>query len=439
MNPQAWIYWFPVALAAGLAGAIFGRRRGMVISIVGAGYWLMLSIFGAEGATPLDWVGAAIGAVAIIWLGLATTPSPTGAPKPAPASPPPVVEPRPRRQVEATPLDQVTAVANSFTEWLAANREQPDPWPEFGEFIRSTLYEACGATHVRPYRLLSDDDQLYPLRLTDPEERDFPSARGGVIGHVVTSGKGYRVNDPTHGELVEQLAQESDDACVWCFAIRADQRSIGVVRVGAFQDGVPDNLALQRTLEMVIGLCWITLTETCRGRLAGATDPVSGVMTYQAFMESAARALDSSYEHMEPVAVIHVSVEGLRGLRDQGRWDRANEALFEISSLLKMRVRQDDVIGALDGNTFVLVLRRVDSELAGLIVRQLAEKFVAICADVGRWGHQLNVRAGVAGSGIEQPTLRTLLSRATAKCHEARRQGVNVLTDLSNATGVTST
>ena len=100
-------------------------------------------------------------------------------------------------------------------------------------------------------------------------------------------------------------------------------------------------------------------------------------------------------------------------MADHGQWDLANEMLYEISAVLKQRVREDDEIGVLDGSRFLVLMRRVDSELAMLISRQLMDKMVEICADTQRWGTHKQVRCGVAGSGLATPRLRDLVERAT--------------------------
>ncbi len=425
MHTQVWLYWFPVVLAACGASALLGRRRGVVVAGVGAAYWLILSTDAGALRSAASAAGTFVAAASIVWLArwVATsrqigTASARTAPQSAPT------------RDSAAPGHCPADIIHQFMDWFTEHHDRPDPWPEFGEFVRAALYAASGARHVRAYRVLRDDDQLYPLRITEPEERDFPIARAGLIGHVVTTGKSYRFHDPAKGDLVSQLAAESDAECSWCFAVRSERQTIGVVRVGRLDAPSAVDQPWLQTLEAVVGLCWTTLAECCRGRIAGATDPVSGVLTNEAFIDLATQSLHDSYEAGEPVVLLHACVEGLRALRDSGQWDRANSALYEISRLLKRRVRQDDQIGVFDGSSFLVLFRRVDSQLAALIIRQLIAHLDEICADVDRWGARLAIRCGVAGSGTAQPTLRSLIGRATANSREARRHGVPVASDI---------
>jgi GGDEF domain-containing protein len=164
--------------------------------------------------------------------------------------------------------------------------------------------------------------------------------------------------------------------------------------------------------------------------LAGDIDPVSGVLSHQAFMDAATRALDESYQNDEPVALVNICVEGLRRLHDGNRWELATELLTEISSALTKRMRRDDQIGVLDGTRFFILIRRVDSELATLIIRQMMERLASICSDSQRWGAPLQVRCGVAGSGIGKPGLRELVERACENAKTARQRNLLTINDL---------
>ena len=431
MNIDLWLSWFAAAAVVVIVASLLGRRRGVAIAVLGAGAWIIWSATRVEGVDTetLVWRWG-VGTLALwgiaMWMSM---------PRRERSAPIALSLERDRSERDRNGNISAVEIATRFDEWLASHHTQADPWPDFGEFVRTILFQSCGARQVRAYRLLrGDNNQLYPMRRIGPDETDFPSARNGIVGHVVTSGKSYYDTDPSQGELVDSLASDSKSSshsCVWCFAIRERRRTIGVVQVGQREnlDGVdPGSLPL---IESVVGLCWAVLTETCRSRKAGFTDPVAGVLTHRAFVEAGERALADSYANSEPVALVNVSIEGLRRFADNGQWDLANQVLFEISTLLKSRLRDDDEIGIFDGSRFLLLLRRVDSSLAELIVRKLMERVTAHFESRDRWGGVLGVRCGVVGSGLHEPTLRTLISRATAKCQEARAEGVTLATDLT--------
>ncbi len=432
MTGNLWLSWFAMVLAVGVAATLLGRRRALPASGFGALLWVALSLSdqrtGAAG-DPLLWLGLAAGAVVIVGIGLWLAQSSPAAPPMAHGTPD---EPRATEQRD-TRWENLSSALERFDDWLATNRHRADPWPDFGEFLRSMLLATCKARHIRAYRLLAtDDEQLSPLRRLEPEEHDFPSARRGLIGHVLTSGRSYLRGDPTHGDLVDQLAraEENGVGCDWCFAIRQQGRPVGIVWVGELESAALAQGQYLALVEQTITLCWAMVAEACRSRLAGFIDPASGLMTHDAFMNSAAESIEAAYAQGEPVALAAIGLEGMRSLADNGRWDVANRLRQEVSTQLKERIRLDDRIGILDESRYLLLLRRVDSGLAELIVRQLIDRLVKFCTELDGAALGVQVRCGLAGSGTQQPTLRTLVTRATNNGLEARRQDVHVLSDL---------
>lgn len=431
MTDKLLVYWFPLVLAVGFAATLVGRTRGRVVGALAGLYWIMLAVTFTDGrvwSDPLGSMWMLAGATVIVWVGFwMGSPQSTGACVSAANE---CDTPDPGDD-EWGPSDLVADLAGRFDEWLSANRHHADPWPDFGEFMRTALYTGAGARHVRAYRVIDGGDELYPLRLTDPGEADFPSPRGGIIGHVVTSGRAYYANDPAQGDLVTKLAAHSRDRCVWCFPVRYQSRTVGVVTIGEAPADQLANRGWLRALESLIQMCWATMAESCLGRLAGHVDPVAGVMTYQAFTDATETATREAYRNSEPVVFVHISIGGIRNLYDAGRWSAANKAIAAVSQALRERIRHDDEVGVYEASQFMLMLRRVDSELATLIVEQLVERLCEICGDQDRWQVPLSVHCGVAGSGVKTPSVRDLLVKAMNNSRLARERSVPIVSDLA--------
>ena len=205
---------------------------------------------------------------------------------------------------------------------------------------------------------------------------------------------------------------------------------MGVVVCRQLDIDPPAHRTFLRSFEAVTGQCWNLLAEAHRSRTAELYDPVSKVLTRPAFLTIGTGALEASYRQGEPVAVVVVTLERLRHLNDSGQWALADRLIHEVSGRLREKLRADDEVGQFDGSRFLLLLRRVDSELASLIMEQLSIRLNELCNDESRWGVGVKVRCGLAGSGTEQPDLPTLVSRAVEQCHRARDMDALVASDL---------
>jgi len=436
--------WFPILLGVGVGARLLGRARGLFLGVICALFWIVLVQASAGAGIWSDfWTVAGIvaGAVAIaamgVWSGQTPT-EPIGADTSSVSLQRAVGEGASRASEQhRDTLRQLAVVMEQFDDWLEEYRDDGNPWPKFDELVRSVAYQVCKASHVRPYRLSTEGEELLPLREPDPliEFERLP-ARQGIVGHVVTTGRPFVAGDPTQGDMVAKLAEESAEPIAWCFAVRQGRRRLGAVTVG--QLGIPPegSRPLLATVERLVGQFWCTLDETVRSRRAVREDPISALPTRPAFLLAAGQSLHESYQQGEPVAMVVIALEGMRELSDSGRWDVADDLVREVSRVLRRKVRMDDRLGRFDGSRFILLLRRVDSELASLIVSQLMSRVGRVCDDEARWRATVTVRCGLAGSGTENPDLRTLVFRALAQCRRARHDDVPLASDLGSLAAV---
>ena len=438
MNLTLLLPWFPIILGVGVGGRLLGRTRGFGLGILCALFWIVLVQASAGVGVwwqPMTAAALIAGAAAIVAMGgwSGETPLDEDAPsgsKRSGAS----TDVKPLDSGDKAALDRMASVLDQFDDWLDEHRNDADPWPKFDDFVRSALYQTCRATHVRPFRLRAEGGELIPLREPDPLTDAPPvSARRGILGHVATTGRSYLANDSSQGELVSKLAQESNEPIAWCFAVTQGPKRLGIVTVGRVDLSPECNRQLLRASEKLVSQFWRTLAYACKSRSAVLTDPVSGLLTREAFLRTAEQSLAESYAQGEPAATVVIALERLRALNDSGRWEVADELVQEVSAALRRKVRLDDRLGRFDGSRFILLLRRVDSELASLIVAQMMSRLTATCGDQSRWAASIDVRCGVVGSGTETPDIRTLVSRALAACHRAREEDTCIASDLKPA------
>lgn len=435
MNLTLYLPWFPILLAVGIGGRLLGRTRGFALGLLCALFWVALVQATAGAAVWLDlWNVLTIlsGSLAIVlmggWAGEAAT-----------AEEQDRQLPRSTSATGATTdttetLDRVSAAFDQFDDWLENHRRDADPWLHFDEFIRMIAYQCCRATHVRPYRLSPENEQLVPLRAAKPlEDVRNISARQGIVGHVATTGRSYLAQDARQGELVQRLAEASADRPAWCFAITQGPRRLGVIYVGRLDIPPQQHAPLLRATEQLISFFWSTLLETTTNQSVAAHDPVSGLLNRKTFLEQAAQSLEESYHLGEPVAAAVIALEHLRTLNDSGRWEVADQLVHEAGRVLRQKMRADDRLGRFDDSRFVVLLRRVDSDLASLIIAQIMTRMSTLCADTPRWRAAIGVRCGLVGSGTETPELRALLSGALTQCRRARTEGLAIATDLPSA------
>lgn len=453
MSHETLLVWLPIVLSAGLGGRLLGHPRCIGLGLICALFWIVLAP-ASLGATfwmsAWNVAGAVTGAAAIValasWSGSLPANHPTysstvsGAARAGSENLTTAqtawTSSRERCHPTGVEVDEIPGLSiaqaiEQYDAWLENHRNDPDPWPPFGEFIRNLISEATSAGQVRLFRVLSENDELVPVREAHPfVDDDWPSAREGIIGHVATTGRSYLQGDPTQGELVDRLAQQSSESPAWCFAVSEGSRRVGVVVVGRFDRFVGTERARLRPIERLVAHFWTTLLEVCRSRAATTRDATSGALIRDAFFAEAERVLADAYRAGEPCALAVIALEPLRHLNDTGRWDVADELVRLTSRTIADRMRSDDRLGRFDDSRFMFLLRRVDSTLASLIVEQLVARLMESAGDRKRWPVVPQLRCGLAGTGTGRPQFNALLNRALELCREARQSDTSLVSDL---------
>lgn len=433
--------WFPILLGAGIGGRLLGRTRGLALGVLCALFWLVLIQASAGPGLWRDiWAvatvmagGFAITAIAA-WAGEMasegiTTQRRSGASAGS-------VSEGAQFMTGVAQCTALTSILVEFDQFLETALDELNPWSKFDDFIRRTLFQTCRATHVRPYRVSVDGEVVLPLtEPSDATEAERPSAVEGVFGHVLRTGRSFVAGDHTVATGPDGR-RGSRRPPAWCFAISRGLERVGVVSVGQLDIDPQANLAFLHAIEKSVSLCWSNLIEACRSKSATTMDPVTGTLTREAFLVSADSVLSASYVQSEPAAVAVIALEGLRDMNDSGRWEVSDELLHEVGQALRQKVRPDDRVGRFDGSRFVMLLRRVDTDLANLIVAQLVTRISGICGDRGRWRSQIAVRAGVAMAHEDKPTIRSLVTSALSLCHKARQEHLPMASSASVETAV---
>ena len=430
--------WFPIILAVAVGARLLGRARGLGWAALCALFWVAL-VSAIKSSTLLMEPGALValvaGVVSIMAMGAWAGDMPVGSPQQdgGRAANPDAAN------AESASLDRLLAMMEQFDQWLEELVPEDDPWSQFDEFIRSALFHSCTATHVRPYRLDISAQELVPLSASheDWETQRLPVGEG-VAGHVATSGCSYVAGDEQRGELVDGLANAGGGSIAWCFPVREKGATIGVVTVGELRETAASGRRYLQAVEQLVQQFWHALSDRYGLWNASRNDSVAGILSKHAFLESAAISVRESYAMGEPVSVAVFALEGMRSLNDSGRWDLADELARDVGATLRRKVRADDRIGRFDGSRFILLLRRVDSELATLIVQQLMNRLTRICEDKDRWGVPVKARCGLAGSGTDQVELTRLVADALTASRKARLEDEAVATDVPTAVGAES-
>jgi diguanylate cyclase len=123
------------------------------------------------------------------------------------------------------------------------------------------------------------------------------------------------------------------------------------------------------------------------------------------------------------LSVALVELDGIQDLRDRLGHSAGEEALAHLARVLERALRPTDVVSAVDGLAFGLLLTATSLEQALTAVTRLQQDFAQAPLDTGHGQEALTFSAGLVQWRTDE-ALGDLLSRASRALGLARRGGV---------------
>lgn len=201
----------------------------------------------------------------------------------------------------------------------------------------------------------------------------------------------------------------------------------GRERVGALdlrarkgQRWSPDQLALVRTASGALGAALGARLELGRLRSAPGRDPVTGLADTRAFHARLVEEVARSQRTGQPLAVIALDLDHFGALNERYGRECGDQVLAEAALVLKVALREGDLLSRLAGDEFAVVLP--DCDLAP--ARRLAERLRHALEEhrFARAG-QISCSAGVASSPRDGLDSTELLASAEQALGLAKKAG----------------
>jgi diguanylate cyclase (GGDEF)-like protein len=109
-----------------------------------------------------------------------------------------------------------------------------------------------------------------------------------------------------------------------------------------------------------------------------ATDPITGMLKRELFLEMADREFRRSWRYDQPITAIIVDVDDLANINLKCGHTFGDQVLREVANVCTNVVRSIDLIGRYDGDAFALLLLMTESESAKVVAERLRSGINAI-------------------------------------------------------------
>ncbi len=155
-------------------------------------------------------------------------------------------------------------------------------------------------------------------------------------------------------------------------------------------------------------------------RALARSDALTGVANGRAFFETAALELERARRFRRPLSLVHMDVDGFKGVNDRLGHPAGDALLITIAAALRSAVRRTDLVARLGGDEFVVLL----PETASGDARVAAEKLRARLNERMTEGHwPVSFSIGLATFEQAPESVDALLVAADALTYQAKRAG----------------
>lgn len=323
------------------------------------------------------------------------------------------------RRATDLPLEDILI---GFETWLAGLPRGGGRMSAFDAFVRELLGRDAQATHVRCYRYDAARQRLTPLSAAHSSAE---SARADeCFKSLAATGEMIATPDSVLGASAVKPENEADRA-PWAWVVRDGETPIGFVSVGRFSAAPPPTQRL-RALASLVNLLWRQARLLDEVDLLSRTDKKTGALTRTEFFTVAQGMLDRAGDADKSFVAAVLTLEGLRGLDDAGRWRERDEILSEVGGRLQSCLRPHDLLGRFADDRYVILLRNADVTLARVITGKIVETLGRV-RDAE--GNELVVaRVGLTAATAPPFDLTALLRAAFAAARDARLDHTTIAT-----------
>lgn len=157
------------------------------------------------------------------------------------------------------------------------------------------------------------------------------------------------------------------------------------------------------------------------------TDPLTGAHNRRSLETLGRKALSSAKRHRQSLSVLMIDADHFKRINDQHGHEAGDKALVGIMSTLSNTLRDEDIIGRVGGEEFVVVLPATDDQGAIDVGERVRRAIEAASIDLNDMSLSLTVSIGSATTSGAASALDELIRLADQALYEAKTQGRNRL------------
>jgi diguanylate cyclase (GGDEF)-like protein len=155
---------------------------------------------------------------------------------------------------------------------------------------------------------------------------------------------------------------------------------------------------------------------------ASITDELTGLLNRRGFLIFAQKQLGIAKSKRRNFSILYLDVDEMKKINDEFGHKEGDQALVDLSNILKKTFRASDIIARLGGDEFIVLITEPGSSAIEKIVAQHIQDNLRIHNEQTVKGYKLSVSMGMVYYDPEQPcSVEELLDRADELMYEHKQ------------------
>ena len=202
---------------------------------------------------------------------------------------------------------------------------------------------------------------------------------------------------PLVDAALDSKAPHSDESCT-VVPLVLGHRAIGIIYLDR-QTGYAKDREL---LEVFASQAAAAIQNALLYDMA-TTDPLTGVYMRGFATQQLEHSIKRSLRRSDPVSLLMVDLDRFKQVNDQHGHQAGDRALAAVGDLLRLTVRDTDVVGRYGGDEFIIILPETPPEGAMIVADRLLSRAANLAIDVNGVAVPIRLSVGIGSLLQEEP------------------------------------
>lgn len=160
-------------------------------------------------------------------------------------------------------------------------------------------------------------------------------------------------------------------------------------------------------------------------KILAMTDPLTKCLNRRGFYELAQRRIEKMLSKSQCVCLIYWDIDHFKNLNDTYGHAAGDEVLVKTVKCVNDNIKQDDLLGRLGGEEFVVLLGRVDKQTAQKVSERLRSAIEALVIDFNNSSIKVTASFGVTAVETADIVVEQAIDIADKALYQANVNGRN--------------